>query len=75
MILTLALFLLPIGLHVYHQGFYVNVLLLNIPFPLLCYYVQVSSKTKHVVHYSVKSGDIIIWEFATKKRDIGFGEV
>ena len=36
--------------------------------------IQVSSKTKHVVHYNVKCGDIIIWEFATKKRDIGFGE-
>lgn len=35
--------------------------------------VKVSSKTKHVVHYNVKCGDIIIWEFATKKRDIGFG--
>ena len=33
-----------------------------------------SSKSKHVVHYNVKSGDMIIWEFATKKRDIGFGE-
>ena len=33
-----------------------------------------SSKTKHMVHYNVKCGDIIIWEFATKKRDIGFGE-
>ncbi|CAI8018557.1 hypothetical protein GBAR_LOCUS11255 [Geodia barretti] len=37
--------------------------------------VKVSSKTKHVVHYSVKCGDIIIWEFATKKRDIGFGKM
>ena len=37
--------------------------------------IKVSSKTKHVVHYNVKCGDIIIWEFATKKRDIGFGEL
>ena len=37
--------------------------------------MKVSSKTKHVVHYNVKCGDIIIWEFATKKRDIGFGEI
>ena len=36
--------------------------------------VKVSSKTKHVVHFNVKAGDVIIWEFATKKRDIAFGE-
>lgn len=36
--------------------------------------VKISSKHKHVVHYNVKAGDIIIWEFATKKKDIGFGE-
>ena len=36
--------------------------------------VKVSSKTKHVVHFNVKAGDVIIWEFATKKRDIGFSE-
>ena len=35
--------------------------------------VKVSSKTKHVVHFNVKAGDVIIWEFATKKRDIAFG--
>lgn len=35
--------------------------------------VKVSSKTKHVVHFNVKAGDVIIWEFATKKRDISFG--
>lgn len=36
--------------------------------------VKVSSKTKHVVHFNVKAGDVIIWEFATKKKDISFGE-
>ena len=36
--------------------------------------MKVSSKTKHVVHFNVKAGDVIIWEFATKKRDIAFGE-
>ena len=36
--------------------------------------VKISSKQKHVVHFNVKAGDIIIWEFATKKKDIGFGE-
>ena len=36
--------------------------------------VKVSSKTKHVVHFNVRAGDVIIWEFATKKRDIGFSE-
>ena len=36
--------------------------------------VKVSSKSKHVVHYNVKAGDILIWEFATKKKDIAFGE-
>ena len=36
--------------------------------------VKVSSKTKHVVHFNVKAGDIIIWEFATKKKDIAFGK-
>ena len=36
--------------------------------------VKVSCKTKHVVHFNVKAGDVIIWEFATKKRDIAFGE-
>lgn len=36
--------------------------------------MKVSSKTKHVVHFNVKAGDVIIWEFATKKRDIGFSE-
>jgi len=35
---------------------------------------KVSSKSKHVVHFNVKAGDIIIWEFATKKKDIAFGE-
>ena len=35
--------------------------------------VKVSSKTKHVVHFNVKRGDIVIWQFATKKRDISFG--
>ena len=37
--------------------------------------VKVSSKSKHVVHFNVKAGDIIIWEFATKKKDISFGEL
>ena len=32
------------------------------------------SKSSHVVHFSVKAGDIITWEFATLKRDIGFGK-
>lgn len=32
-----------------------------------------SSKNKHVVHFNVKAGDIIVWKFATKKRDIAFG--
>ena len=41
---------------------------------LLLWQVKVSSKTKHVVHFNVKAGDVIIWEFATKKRDIAFGE-
>lgn len=36
-------------------------------------HVKVSSKTKHVVHFNVKAGDLIIWEFATKRKDIGFG--
>ena len=36
--------------------------------------VKVSSKTKHVVHFNVKAGDVIMWEFATKKRDISFGK-
>lgn len=36
--------------------------------------VKVSSKSKHVVHFNVKAGDIIIWEFATKKKDIAFGK-
>jgi hypothetical protein len=45
----------------------------SVPILHLSCLTQVSSKTKHVVHYSVKCGDIIIWEFATKKRDIGFG--
>ena len=36
--------------------------------------VKISSKHKHVVHFNVKAGDIIIWEFATKKKDIGFGK-
>ena len=36
--------------------------------------VKVSSKTKHVVHFNVKAGDVIIWEFATKKKDIAFGK-
>ena len=35
---------------------------------------KVSSKTKHVVHFNVKAGDVIIWEFATKKKDIAFGK-
>ena len=35
--------------------------------------VKISSKHKHLVHFNVKAGDIIIWEFATKKKDIGFG--
>ena len=35
--------------------------------------VKISSKSKHVVHFNVKAGDCIIWEFATKKRDIAFG--
>lgn len=34
---------------------------------------KVSSKCKHVVHFNVKAGDLIIWEFATKKKDIGLG--
>ena len=38
-------------------------------------HVKISSKTKHVVHYNVRAGDTIIWEFATKKKDIGFGEL
>ena len=37
--------------------------------------VKVSSKTKHVVHFNVKAGDVIIWEFATKKKDIAFGKL
>ena len=36
--------------------------------------VKVSSKTKHVVHFNVRAGDVIVWEFATKKKDIAFGE-
>ena len=36
--------------------------------------VKISSKHKHVVHFNMKAGDIIIWEFATKKKDIGFGK-
>lgn len=35
--------------------------------------VKVSSKTKHVVHFNVKAGDVVIWQFATKKKDIAFG--
>ncbi|KAL5488790.1 hypothetical protein EMCRGX_G017786 [Ephydatia muelleri] len=35
--------------------------------------VKVSSKQVHAVPFSVKAGSIIIWEFATKKRDIAFG--
>ena len=35
--------------------------------------VKVSSKTKHVVHFNVRAGDVIIWEFATKKKDVAFG--
>ena len=35
--------------------------------------VKLSSKSKHVVHFNVKAGDLIVWEFATKKRDVGFG--
>lgn len=37
--------------------------------------VKVSSKNKHVVHFNVRAGDIIVWEFATKKKDIAFGEL
>ena len=37
--------------------------------------VKVSSKTKHVVHFNVRAGDVIVWEFATKKKDIAFGEL
>ncbi len=37
--------------------------------------VKVSSKTKHVVHFNVRAGDVIVWEFATKKKDIVFGEL
>ncbi len=36
--------------------------------------VKVSSKNKHVVHFNVRAGDVIVWEFATKKKDIAFGE-
>ena len=36
--------------------------------------VKISSKHKHVVHFNVKAGDIIIWEFATKKKDVAFGK-
>ena len=36
--------------------------------------VKVSSKQVHAVPFSVKAGSTIIWEFATKKRDIAFGE-
>ncbi len=36
--------------------------------------VKVSSKNKHVVHFNVRADDIIVWEFATKKKDIAFGE-
>ena len=35
--------------------------------------VKVSSKTKHVVHFNVKAGDVVVWQFATKKKDIAFG--
>jgi hypothetical protein len=35
--------------------------------------VKISSKSKHVVHFNVKAGDIVMWQFATKKRDIAFG--
>ena len=35
--------------------------------------VKVSSKSRHYVHFNVKAGDMFIWEFATKKKDIGFG--
>ncbi len=42
--------------------------------PVSLVQVKVSSKSKHVVHFNVKAGDVIIWEFATKKKDIAFGE-
>ena len=35
--------------------------------------VKISSKSKHVVHFNVKAGDVVMWQFATKKRDIAFG--
>ena len=37
--------------------------------------VKVSSKQIHSLPFSVKAGSTIIWEFATKKRDIAFGEL
>eukprot|EP00118_Oscarella_pearsei_P000323 m.4693 g.4693 ORF g.4693 m.4693 type:complete len:284 (+) comp11125_c0_seq2:95-946(+) len=36
-------------------------------------FCRVSPKTKHVVHFNVKHGDVIVWEFATSKRNLGFG--
>ena len=37
--------------------------------------MKVSSKSRHYVHFNVKAGDMFIWEFATKKKDIGFGKL
>jgi hypothetical protein len=35
--------------------------------------VKVSSRSRHVVHFNVKAGDMFVWEFATKRKDISFG--
>ena len=26
-----------------------------------------------MVHFNVRAGDVIVWEFATRKRDVAFG--
>jgi hypothetical protein len=36
-------------------------------------YYKVGAKSKHVVHFNVKKGDVVVWEFGTYKRDIAFG--
>ena len=34
-----------------------------------------SSKSRHIVHFNVKAGDMFLWEFATKRKDIAFGKL
>ena len=41
---------------------------------ILSFFVGEGKLQDKVVHFNVKAGDVIIWEFATKKRDIAFGE-